>query len=53
MTDDGPFTLGELAGAKTTVGVGKSAGPDGIHAEVLKNCDLDNIILEFCNLALV
>ena len=28
--DDGPFTLGELVRAKTTVRVGKSAGPDGI-----------------------
>ncbi|CAJ1087327.1 PREDICTED: ubiquitin carboxyl-terminal hydrolase CYLD-like [Xyrichtys novacula] len=33
--------------------VGKSAGPDGIPPEVLKNCDLNNIILEFCNLALL
>ena len=37
--DDGPFTAGELARAKTTVKVGKSAGPDGIPPEVLKNCD--------------
>ena len=51
--NDGPFTLSELARAKTTVRVGKSAGPDGIPPEVLKNCDLDDVILEFCNLALL
>lgn len=33
--------------------VGKSAGPDCIHLEVLKNCALDDIILRFCNLALL
>ena len=32
---------------------GKSAGPDGIPPEVLKNCDLDDLILEFCNMALI
>ena len=32
--DDGPFTLRELARAKTTVRGGKSAGPDGIPPEV-------------------
>ncbi|XDV26400.1 hypothetical protein PO909_030130 [Leuciscus waleckii] len=51
--NDGPFTLGELVRAKATVRVGKSAGPDGIPPEVLKNCDFDDIILEFCNLALL
>lgn len=33
------------------VRVGKSGSPDGINTEVLKNCDLKDIILEFCNLA--
>ena len=51
--NDGPFTPGELARVKTTVKVGKSAGPDCIPPEVLKNCDLDDIILGFCNLALL
>ncbi|KAJ8383589.1 hypothetical protein AAFF_G00216620 [Aldrovandia affinis] len=31
----------------------KSAGPDGIPPEVPKNCDLDDIILEICNQALM
>ncbi|KAJ8398075.1 hypothetical protein AAFF_G00431520 [Aldrovandia affinis] len=51
--DDGPFTLGEFATVKSTLKQGKSAGPDGIPREVLKNCDLDDIILEICNLALM
>ncbi|KAJ8384488.1 hypothetical protein AAFF_G00205090 [Aldrovandia affinis] len=51
--DDGPFTLREFATVKSTLKQGKSAGPDGIPPEVLKNCDLDDIILEICNLALM
>ncbi|KAJ8361351.1 hypothetical protein SKAU_G00178760 [Synaphobranchus kaupii] len=51
--DDGPFTASELARAKTTLKEGKSAGPDGIPPEVLKRCDLDDLILRFCNLALL
>ncbi|KAJ8389317.1 hypothetical protein AAFF_G00121820 [Aldrovandia affinis] len=51
--DDGPFTTSEFARAKTTLREGKSAGPDGIPPEVLKNCGLNNIILQFCNLALL
>ncbi|KAJ4937844.1 hypothetical protein JOQ06_002474 [Pogonophryne albipinna] len=51
--DDGPFTASELARTKSTVREGKSAGPDGIPPEVLKYCDLDDLILDFCNLALL
>lgn len=51
--DDGSFILRELPRAKTTVGVGKRAGPDGIPPEAPRNCDLDDIILGFCNLALM
>ena len=51
--DDGPFTVSELARAKATVREGKSAGPDGIPPEVVKKCKMDNIILQFCNLALM
>ncbi|KAJ8372888.1 hypothetical protein AAFF_G00275920 [Aldrovandia affinis] len=43
----------EFATVKSTLKQGKSAGPDGIPPEVLKNCDLDDIILEICNLALM
>ena len=32
---------------------GKSCGEDGIPSEVLKRCDMDAIILSFCNNALV
>ena len=53
VIDDGPFTTSELANGKSTVKKGKSAGPDGIPPEVLKNCDLNDLILEFCNLALM
>jgi hypothetical protein len=48
--DDGPFTISELAAVKSTLKQGKSAGPDGIPPEVLKNCNLDDIILEICSL---
>ncbi|KAJ4927670.1 hypothetical protein JOQ06_015475 [Pogonophryne albipinna] len=51
--DDGPFTASELARVKSTVREGKSAGLDGIPPEVLKYCDLDDLILDFCNLALL
>ncbi|KAJ8391934.1 hypothetical protein AAFF_G00084050 [Aldrovandia affinis] len=51
--DDGPFTAMEFATVKSTLKEGKSAGPDGIPPEVPKNCDLDDIILEICNQALI
>ena len=50
---DGPFTVTEFEKAKRTLREGKSAGPDGIPPEVVKKCGLDNIILQFCNLALL
>lgn len=43
---------GQLTG-RSTLKQGKSAGPDCIPPEVFKNCDLDDIILELCNLALM
>lgn len=49
--DDGPSTAEELTRVKATLKQGKSAGPDCIPPEVLNNCDLDDIILEICNLA--
>ena len=51
--DDGPFTLDELKKKKTSLKLGKSAGPDGIPPEVFKCCDFDNICLNFCNKVLI
>lgn len=50
---DGPFTAAELSKVRSTLKQGKSAGPDCIPPEVFKYCDLDDIILEICNLALM
>ena len=47
--DEGPFTIGELEKAKKRLKAGKAAGPDGISSEVIKYCNLDDIILEFAN----
>ena len=44
--NDGPFTTGEFAKVKASLRQGKSAGPDGIPPEVIKNCNLDDVILE-------
>ena len=46
---DGPFTIDEYQLAKRSLTEGKSSGPDGIPPEVLKRCDIDNIILSFAN----
>ena len=47
--EDGNFTLEELKKAKKSLKDGKQAGPDNIPPEVLKNCDFDDILLEFAN----
>ena len=47
--NDGVFTEDELQKAKKSLQDGKSAGPDDIPPEVIKNCNLDSIILEFAN----
>jgi len=46
------FTLDELRAAKKKIKEGKACGDDGIPPEVLKRCDLDEIVLGFCNEAL-
>jgi len=51
--DDGPFTEEEYAKAKSNLKLGKSPGPDNIPPEVLKNCELDDIILKMCNMAMM
>ena len=47
--DDGEFTLDEVRRAKKLLKDGKHPGPDNIPGEVLKNCELDDIILDFAN----
>ena len=49
----GPFDQEEYQKAKTALVEGKSCGEDGIPPEVLKRCDLDDIILDFCNQTLL
>ncbi|XP_072048490.1 uncharacterized protein [Amphiura filiformis] len=48
----GPFEQEEYEKAKMALVEGKSSGKDGIPPEVLKRCDIDDIILGFCNHAL-
>ncbi|XP_072050064.1 uncharacterized protein [Amphiura filiformis] len=48
-----PFSQEEYAKAKTALVEGKRCGEDGVPPEVLKRCDLDGIVLEFCNNALI
>ena len=43
----------EYLHAKRSLKLGKCAGPDNIPPEVLKTCDLDDIILSFCNQVLM
>ena len=49
---EGPFDKEEYELAKKTLVEGKSCGEDNIPPEVLKRCNIDDIILEFCNNAL-
>ena len=51
--NDGPFTNNELQAAKKKLKNRKSPGPDGIPPEVIKCCNLDDVILYFCNKALI
>ena len=48
----GPFDQEEYEKAKRSLVEGKSCEEDGIPPEVLKRCDMDAIILSFCNNAL-
>ncbi|MEE8288342.1 MAG: reverse transcriptase domain-containing protein [Nitrosomonadaceae bacterium] len=50
---EGPFTKDEYNKVKESLTEGKACGEDGIPPEVLKRCDLDDIILDFCNKALI
>ena len=50
---DDPFTLEEFKKVKSSLKVGKAAGPDDIPPEVFKSCDFDEICLDLCNDALI
>ena len=47
--ENGPFSIEELKIAKMQITEGKSSGPDGIPSEVIKRCDIDEILLSLCN----
>ena len=46
---DSNFTIEELESVKKHLKDGKQTGPDNIPTEVLKRCDLDDIIIEYAN----
>jgi len=48
----GPFDIEEYAKTKKSITEEKSCGKDGITPEVMKRCNIDGIILDFCNAAL-
>jgi len=43
----------EYAKAKKSITEGKICGEDWITPEVVKRCNIDSIILDFCNTALI
>ena len=45
----GPFTIEEYKAVKKTICTGKSPGEDGITPELLKFCNLDEIVLEYAS----
>ncbi|XP_063680045.1 uncharacterized protein LOC134815440 [Bolinopsis microptera] len=47
------FTKTELEEATKSIKEGKAFGEDGVAPEVLKRVDVDDLILDFCNKALV
>ena len=50
---EGAFTQEEYQRAKKAIVEGKAGGEDGVSPEVLKRCQVNDIILEFCNTALL
>ena len=50
--NDGRFTMKEYLKVKSSLKLGKSSGPDNIPPEVFRKCEVDDIVLEICNLAL-
>ena len=51
--DDGPFLMEELWKVMCSLKQGMSAGPDDIPLEVLRIYELDEIMLDFCNMVLM
>ena len=51
--NDEHFTLDEFRKVKSSLKLGKAAGPDNIPPEVFKACDFDETCLEFCNKGLM
>ena len=49
----GPLDINEYKRAKVTIEEGKSCEMNEIRTEVLKRCDLDAIVLQLCNRALI
>ena len=47
------FTKTELEEARKSIKEGKAFGEEGVAPEVLKRVDVDDLILDFCNKALV
>ena len=41
--------MDELQKAKAKITLGKASGPDNIPPEVIKLCDIDQILLDFAN----
>ena len=50
---DDAFNIDELRTAKKQIREGKAPGEDGIMPEVIKRCDIDDIILKFSNKLLI
>ena len=49
----GEFTIDEYQKAKDRVSLNKAPGPDNIPPEVIKKCDLNDILLNFSNILLL
>ena len=49
----GPFTKSEYENVRKQVKENKATGPDGISPEVLKRCEINDIIIGFANKILI
>ena len=48
-----PFDEGECTNIRKSLVEGKSCGEDGITTEILKRCNLNNVVLDICNRDLI